>query len=74
LKAEYVGLLGWIAGIYLALEIIIAPESAALVVFRNAVRGGKLSLEWYRVSGIVGVIIMLIMMYMTVMQIVGSSP
>jgi hypothetical protein len=74
LKAEVVGAMGWIAGLYLAIELVIAPETSILFIIRNGLPGGKLSSEWYRASGIVGIIIMLTMMYITVTQIVGPNP
>ena len=73
-KAELIGLLGWIAGLYLAIELVIAPESAILVILRNALPGGKLSPSWYRVSGVFGTGVMLVMIYVTLMQILGSTP
>ena len=74
LKAEVVELVGWTAGLYLAIELVIAPESSILAVIRNGLPGGKPSSDWDRASGIVGTIIMLIMMYITVTQIFGGKP
>jgi hypothetical protein len=74
LKAEIVGVMGWIAGLYLAIELVIAPETSILVIIQNGLPGGKLSSESYRASGVVGIFIMLTMLYTTVTQIIGGKP
>jgi hypothetical protein len=73
-KAEYAWLLGLMAGLYLAVELLIAPKSSILFIIRDALPGGKLSTEWYRASGLFGIIVMLLMIYIAIMQIAGSSP
>ena len=74
LKAEIVGVMGWMAGLYLAIELVIAPETSILFIIQNGLPGGKLSSEWYRASGVVGIFIMLTMLYITFTQILGSTP
>lgn len=73
--------LGWVivaslVGLYLGLELLVAPESAALYLLTNLVFRGrfKLSPVEARLGGVIFLIATLFILYSAVAQLVGFRP
>ncbi len=62
-----------VIGLYVTLELIISPESAALFVLNKTVRASS-STSVARAVGIFGIMMMLFALYWSVTQLLGFSP
>jgi len=60
-----------LVGLYISLELLIAPESAALYTLRKTLSRGRTSPEEGRVAGVFGTILMLLILYWSVTQLFG---
>jgi hypothetical protein len=78
LKAEVVSLFALLFALlvflYISLELLITPKSSVPFILQNALSRNKLSSSSYQVAGILGVMLVLPMLYLTITKILGFRP
>ncbi len=62
-----------LVGLYIFLELLVAPESAALYILSKAIRRGRSSSDGARAAGVFGAICMLVILCWSVLQLFGPN-
>ncbi len=63
-----------LVGLYIFLELLIAPESAALYILGKTLSRGRTSPGDARAAGVFGTIMMFLILYWSVTQLFGPHP
>ena len=63
-----------LVGLYISLELLIAPKFAAIYLLSNTLSRGRSSPEGGRILGLLGVITWSIVLYGSVSQLFGTHP